>query len=295
MKLSEVQVMPDRSSPSGARAILQQYGLHPKKRLGQNFLVDRNVLTRIADSCAISPDQYLVEIGPGLGGLTQELAQRSRGVLAIEVDSAMKPVLAELAAQQDNIRLLFQDILEVDIEAELCKAFALEEIPTYQVCANIPYNITTPIIFQLLERCPAMQAATLMMQKEVGARLLARPGSKDYGRLTLTTAYYAQVESVMPVSRNCFYPRPEVDSVVVRLLPQRPKKVAIKQEEVFKAFIRVAFQKRRKTILNISSEFFQRNKGETGRQLQQLGLAPNLRPENLSLEDVALLVNVFAP
>jgi len=287
--------MPDRSSPTMVRNIMQQYGLFPKKRLGQNFLVDRNVLTRIADSCEITPEQYVIEIGPGLGGLTQELAIRSRGVLAIEVDTSLEPVLNDLAAENNNVTILFQDILKVDIETEIQRAFGLQEMVPYQVCANIPYNITTPILFQLLENCPHMQAATLMMQKEVGERLLAKPGSKEYGRLTLTTAYYANVQHVMNVSGKCFYPRPDVDSVVLKVVPQEPKKVIIHHEEVFRDLIRVFFQKRRKTILNITSAFFELDKSKTEEKLRELGLSANLRPENLSIQDIALLVNSFAP
>jgi 16S rRNA (adenine1518-N6/adenine1519-N6)-dimethyltransferase len=286
--------MLDRCSPSAVRSILQRYGLHPKKRLGQNFLVDRNVLTRIATAADLTPGQYVVEIGPGLGGLTQELAQRAQGVLAVEIDTSLAPVLHELAGQLDNVRLLFGDILAVDIEAELAKAFDLEEPPPYQVCANIPYNITSPIIFMLLQRCPALQSATLMVQKEVGERLLARPGSKDYGRLTVTASYRAQVELVMAVSRNCFYPRPEVDSIVVSLRPRRFAGIEPGQEQVLLDFIRSAFQKRRKTILNIASQFFGRDKPSTTEALERLGLSPLLRPENLSLEDFARLVETLA-
>jgi len=286
--------MEDRSSPSAARAIMRRHDLHPKKRLGQNFLVDRNILSKIADSLGASPEQYLVEIGPGLGALTQELAQRSRGVLAIEVDAELEPILQEVANEYPNLRLLFRDILEVDIEAELRTAFALEEMAPYQVCANIPYNITSPILFQLLEDCPHMQAATLMMQKEVAERILAQPGGKDYGRLTLTTAYYAEVEMVMQVSHNCFFPRPDVDSVVLRIVPQPARRVGAGQEADLKNFIKAAFQKRRKTILNICSSFFDLDKTAAGQILQEIGLAANLRPENLTLEEMARLVSAFA-
>ena len=287
--------MPDRSSPSGVRTMMQRHGLFPKKRWGQNFLVDRNVLSKIADSCAISADQYILEIGPGLGGLTQELAHRSRGVLAVEVDATLEPVLRELATSNPGIKIIFQDILKAEIEAEIQKAFDLPAIEPYQVCANIPYNITTPIIFKLLENCPHMVSATLMMQKEVGQRLMASPGSKDYGRLTIMAAYYADIEHVMDVSRQCFYPRPDVDSIVLRIIPQHPQKIPINNEPAFKGFIRAAFQKRRKTILNITSDFFSLDKHASEEKLQALGLQPNLRPENLSLEDVARLINAFAP
>jgi len=285
----------DRSSPSGVRNILRRYDLRAKKSWGQNFLVDRNVLTRIADACAISPDQYVVEIGPGLGALTQELATRCRGVLAIEKDTGMGAPLEDLVNEYKNISLLFQDILKVDIEAALQQAFGLSEIAAYQVCANIPYNITTPILFQLLERCPHMQAATLMMQKEVGDRLLALPGGKAYGRLTLTAAYYADLQSLFNVSHHCFYPQPEVDSAVLRIIPQRPRRVSVRHEELLKDFIRAAFQKRRKTMLNITSGYFGLDKGEADSRLQTLGLSANLRPENLSIEDMARLVNALAP
>lgn len=287
--------MLDRASPSVTKNLMQKYGLFPKKRLGQNFLLDRNILAKIADSCAITPEQYLVEIGPGLGGLTQELAARCRGVLAIEIDASLEPPLKELAAENKNVRFLFRDVLKVDIEAEIQSAFELEEMVPFQVCANIPYNITTPILFQLLEKCPHMQSATILMQKEVGQRLRAAPGNKDYGRLTLTTAYYADVQHIMNVSRNCFYPRPEVDSSVLKIIPQRSNRVLINHEEVFKDLLRAAFQKRRKTILNITSSFFKLDKEVTASRLRELGLAANLRPENLSIQDVARLVNAFAP
>ncbi|PKM77492.1 MAG: ribosomal RNA small subunit methyltransferase A [Firmicutes bacterium HGW-Firmicutes-15] len=287
--------MLDRASPSVTKNIMKKYGLFPKKRLGQNFLLDRNVLSKIADSCAITPEQYLVEIGPGLGGLTQELAARSRGVLAIEIDTSLEPALKELASENSNVKFLFRDVLKIDIEAEIKNAFELDEMVSYQVCANIPYNITTPILFQLLENCPNMKDATLLMQKEVGERLLAVPGNKTYGRLTLTTAYYADVQHVMNVSRNCFFPQPEVDSSVLKIIPQRAKRVLVNHEEVFRDLLRIAFQKRRKTILNIASSFFKLDKGVTESILQELGLATNLRPENLSIEDVARLVNAFAP
>jgi 16S rRNA (adenine1518-N6/adenine1519-N6)-dimethyltransferase len=274
---------------------MQQHGLYPKKRLGQNFLIDHNILIKIADSCEISPDQYLVEIGPGLGGLTEELAARSQGVLAIEIDGGLEPILRALTTDQANIRIVFQDILKVDIETELQKAFGLHEIMPYQVCANIPYNITTPILFKLLENCPHMLAATLMMQKEVAERIMAVPGNKQYGRLTLSTAYYADVQHIMNVSRNCFHPKPEVDSVVLKVIPQHPKKVFIKNEGLFKNFITAAFQKRRKTILNITSSFFGTDKENAKNKLEALGLGTALRPENLRLEDIARLLNIFAP
>jgi 16S rRNA (adenine1518-N6/adenine1519-N6)-dimethyltransferase len=186
---------------------MQRYDLHARKGLGQNFLIDQNILTRIADSAEINKGEYVIEIGPGLGALSRELAARGRGLLCIDIDERLKTVLEETLAGYDNTRILFRDILKTDIESALTDVFQWKEIVPYKVCANIPYNITTPIIFKLLESCPHLQSATLMMQKEVAERILADPGSKEYGRLTIATAYHAKVEHVINVSRNCFYPR----------------------------------------------------------------------------------------
>jgi 16S rRNA (adenine1518-N6/adenine1519-N6)-dimethyltransferase len=199
-------------------------------------------------------------------------------------------MLQEVLAGYNNVRLLFANILEVNLEEELIKAFALPTVQPYQVCANIPYNITTPIIFYLLEKCSHLQSATLMMQKEVAQRIMASPGGKDYGLLTLTTSYYASSELLMNVSRNCFYPRPEVDSAVLRITPRR-EKIKVNDELVFKNLLRASFQKRRKTILNIYTEFSGQDKNQIQGLLQQWGISPQARPENLSLDDFVLLAN----
>jgi 16S rRNA (adenine1518-N6/adenine1519-N6)-dimethyltransferase len=285
--------MLDRSSPSVVRRMIQELGTFPRKKWGQNYLIDHNVISRIAASCALTRDDYVVEIGPGLGGLSQELAMLCRGVLAIEVDRRLEPALEELCQATPNLQILYADVLSIDIEAALAETFGQTAAADYQVCANIPYNITTPIIFKLLEDCPHMRVATLMMQHEVGRRLTSNPGSKEYGRLTISAAYHAEVHPVLSVSRNCFYPRPEVDSIVVRLLRQSPQRVNVVHEDIFKAFLNAAFQKRRKTILNITAAFFQQDKEQAAVWLAELGLNPNLRPENLTLEEVAGLVNHF--
>jgi len=286
--------MLDRSSPTAIRRLIQEQDSFPRKKWGQNFLIDQNIIAKIVNSCQLGPEDIVVEIGPGWGGLTQALASSCRGVLAIEIDRRLEPALEDLIKVYPNLQLLFTDVLTVDIEARLAEAFGPAAAKGYQVCANIPYNITTPIIFKLLEECPHMRAATLMIQQEVGERLLAIPGGKDYGRLTLAAAYYADVRPVINVSRNCFYPRPEVDSIVIKLVRQEPKKVEVVCEDIFKKFLNAAFQKRRKTILNITASFFNQDKEQARDRLAKLGLIPNLRPENLSLEDVAKLVNSFA-
>lgn len=281
------------SSPSVLRSLMEQYGVYPKKRWGQNFLIDQNILERIASASGARSDLYTVEIGPGMGAMTQLLAQQSRGVLAIDIDKSLEAPLQQVLAPFDNVRLHFADILSVNLEQELTQQFGLNQVPDYVVCANIPYNITTPIIFQLLEDCPHMQRATLMMQKEVAQRIISSPGSKDYGLLTLMTSYYADAQWLMKVSRNCFYPRPEVDSAVVQFTPLPQPRIEVRDEETFKAFLRTAFQMRRKTILNSSTAFFQVSKGEAQQTLEQVGIKPNQRPEELSLEELASLVNRF--
>ncbi len=282
------------ASLSGIKSLINEYRVYPRKKWGQNFLFDMNILTKITDYCELNQGDFVIEIGPGLGTLTQQLALRSRGVLAIDIDTRFEAVLGEVLADMDNVRLLFADILEVDVEEELKKAFALDKTPLYKVCANIPYNITTPIIFHLLESCFHMHTAVLMMQKEVARRILAPPGNKEYGLLTLMVAYYSNVEFLMNISRNCFYPRPEVDSSVIRITPLKEKRVKVKDEKLFKQFLRTAFQRRRKTILNTASVFFNLKKDETKGKIEQIGILPASRPEELSIEDFALLVNTFS-
>jgi 16S rRNA (adenine1518-N6/adenine1519-N6)-dimethyltransferase len=277
-------------SLSQIRDLMCRYEFFPRKKWGQNFLIDGNILNKIVSSCDLNQDNYVIEIGPGLGALTMKLAKTSRGVLAIEIDRDLQVMLQEVLAGYNNVRLLFANILEVNLEEELIKAFALPTVQPYQVCANIPYNITTPIIFYLLEKCSHLQSATLVMQKEVAQRIMASPGGKDYGLLTLTTSYYASSELLMNVSRNCFYPRPEVDSAVLRITPRR-EKIKVNDELVFKNLLRASFQKRRKTILNIYTEFSGQDKNQIQGLLQQWGISPQARPENLSLDDFVLLAN----
>jgi 16S rRNA (adenine1518-N6/adenine1519-N6)-dimethyltransferase len=276
------------------RAALNEYGLHPRKKWGQNFLVDKNILKKIVDACDIDPDGYVLEIGPGLGALTRELAGRCRGVLAIEVDRQLQGFLEHSLEDLPGVQFVFADVLALNLEQELVRAFVLKEIKPYAVCANIPYNITSPILFKLLEECLNLKSATLMMQREVADRITARPGGKDYGLLTLTTAYYARVDPVTPVSRNCFYPKPEVDSRVIKITPHQAKPVQVTDEKRFKEFLRAAFQKRRKTILNICADFFHTDKQSCTDVLMESQIAPLRRPETLDLGEFALLLEVFS-
>lgn len=278
---------------SQVRSVLSKYKIHPKNRLGQHFLMEHNVLAAIAEACRLTPNDYVVEIGAGWGALTWYLAKKARGVLAIEVDRDLAPVLQEMLAGQDNVRFLFADVMQIDLEEELQKSFGLADEFSFQVCANLPYYITSPIIFRLLESTSRMSSAVLMMQKEVANRLLASPGGKDYGLATVMVGYHARVEMVRTVSPNCFYPRPEVESAVVRLIPWRPRPWSIRDEAAFKSLVRAAFQKRRKTMRRIMTDFFGIKKEQAAIKLQALGIEPDRRPETLTIEEFGRIADGF--
>ncbi len=286
--------MADITTWTGMKKILTKYDLTPKKGFGQNFLMDRNILNKMIASLALTGTEYVVEIGPGLGILTQKLTQSAGGVLAIDKDERLKDVLTETCAGRKNLCLKFADVLKTDIEAELCRAFSQSTPPPFLVCANIPYNITTPIIFQLLENCPHLTSATLMIQKEVADRLTAKKDSKAYGRLTLTAGYFARTERLLSVSRHCFHPAPQVDSTVVRLTPYVNKPYLAANENRFRQLLAAAFQQRRKTILKTFSAFFGCSRETMEHALQTLSISPQARPENLTLEHYVQIVNHFS-
>lgn len=281
------------STISGLRRMMQEYDIKAKKRWGQNFLVDGNILNKIAAYASSDQKGYVVEIGPGLGALTELLALSHQGVLAVDIDNSLEPALKQALLPYNNVQLIFRDVLGISIEEELLKAFGLRSLPDYTVCANIPYNITTPIIFKLLQECPHMKSAVLMMQKEVAQRIMALPGGKDYGLLTLTVGYHARTKYLMNVSPFCFYPRPEVESAVIEIIPGAGKSVQVKEEKQFINLLRYSFQRRRKTILNIVADFFGCDKAQARKLLEKADISPARRPETLALEEFAHLFNTF--
>jgi 16S rRNA (adenine1518-N6/adenine1519-N6)-dimethyltransferase len=280
---------------AGIRTLLAEYGLSPKKALGQNFLIDQNILDKIIAFAALRPEDTVVEIGPGLGTMTRALLTHTESVSVIEYDQALQPLWQTYRRAYPHLRVLFQDVLTVDLEAWLQEDAAWQPEKGFKVCANIPYQITTPILFQLLETCPHLQSALLMMQKEVAQRLTSVPGSKDYGRLTLTASYYAAVETLTAISRHCFFPQPQVDSALVRLTPHPVKPVTVRSEARFKALLQAVFSKRRKTILNSASDFLRLDKAQMAQILRRCHIDPASRPENLSLQQYADLVNGLEP
>lgn len=275
------------TSPSYVARMMKERGLAAKKGLGQNFLVDRNIVGRILENAALDGESWVLEIGPGLGALTGPLAERAAQVVAVEIDRELAAVLREVLAHP-RIAIVEGDALEMDWR-ELLEDMGWRGQPMSLV-ANLPYYITSPLIMKALESGLPFTSIVVMVQKEVAERMLAAPGSKDYGVLSLAVQYYAEGSLVMKVPRTVFLPAPKVDSAVVRLLP-RPPKVSAPRKELFQV-IRAAFQQRRKTLRNALKALTV----EWGLGLEQLdgalarcGLEPGVRGERLSLEEYSQL------
>jgi 16S rRNA (adenine1518-N6/adenine1519-N6)-dimethyltransferase len=274
------------TSPTEVKRILSAHGLHPKKRFGQNFLIDRNVLNRIVDAAGIGSEDNALEIGPGLGTVTVELAERAKRVVAVEMDREMVTVLGDTLAGYPNVEVVQADFLALDTADFLKERFGDARCT---VVANLPYYITTPIITSLIDVRERLERIVLMVQKEVAARLRARPATEDYGSLSILLQYYCRVETVMQVSRNVFYPPPDVDSAVVRLTPLPEPAVKVADEALFFRIVRASFSQRRKTLLNTLSSMKEPgwSKDKVDEVLRAAGIEPARRGETLSLEELA--------
>lgn len=278
----------DSASVSSLRRLLDENGLRPKKGLGQNFLVDKNILKKITAACELEADDLVIEIGAGMGALTLMLAAQAGNVVTVEIDTGLLPVLADGLIDYPNVRLVAGDIMNLDWEAALLSTFSSDK--RFKVCANLPYYITTPVIFRILEHSSRLEQAVLMMQKEVADRLMAQPGTKEYGLLTVMLAYRAKVYPVTKVSRNCFYPQPEVDSSVVKLVPHAEPPVVLRNEPLFMRLVRESFQKRRKTMQNVlNSASWLSVDGEA--ILTAAGIEPKRRGETLTLQEFGRLAD----
>ena len=284
---------PYLAKPAATIAVLQKYGLHTQKKYGQNFLIDAHVPEKITEAAGISGDDCCIEIGPGIGTLTQYLASKAGRIVAIEVDTGLLPVLAETLQEYDNVTVVSADVLKVDMR-ELIRQYA-EDRPV-RVVANLPYYITTPILMMMLEAELPVVSYTLMVQKEVADRMQAGPGKKDYGALSLAVQYYTVPEVVMQVSRGCFLPPPKVGSTVVRLVSRGSGLDEGERKALFRV-IRAAFGQRRKTLYNSL-----RNAPEIGlpgeriaQALESCGLRPDIRGEALSLEQFMELAQTLFP
>lgn len=265
------------------KKIVEKYGFSFKKNFGQNFLVDERVRGKIVSSAEISKDDVVIEVGPGIGTLTQALAKEAYKVVAVEIDTTLVPILGELLSDFDNIEIINEDILKVDVNA-IAEKYPDKKI---KMVANLPYYITTPIIMNVLENHIPVESITVMIQKEVAYRMKAQPSTKDYGSLSLAVQYYCEPYLVANVPQNCFMPRPNVDSAVIKLTVMDKPKVQVNNEKFMFEFIKAAFSQRRKTLVNciFSSGLLTLSKDEIGKMLNGLGYDERVRGESLTLED----------
>ena len=285
--------MAELGSPQETIQVLQKHDFHFQKKYGQNFLIDPHVLNKIIDAADVGRDDFVLEIGPGIGTMTQYLAERAGRVLAVEIDHNLIPILRETLAEYDNVEVLQGDILKEDIAAIAREYNAGKPI---KVVANLPYYITTPIIMGLFESHVPLANVTVMVQKEVAERMRAKPGTKDYGALSLAVQYYAEPYLAANVPPNCFIPRPNVGSAVVRLTCLARPPVEVADERLMFRLIRASFNQRRKTLQNglANSGELDFSKEEIGQAIQAVGLPPDIRGEKLGLAEFAALADALA-
>ncbi|RGF19452.1 16S rRNA (adenine(1518)-N(6)/adenine(1519)-N(6))-dimethyltransferase RsmA [Firmicutes bacterium AM10-47] len=273
--------------------VLQKYDFVFQKKFGQNFLIDSHVLDKIVSAAGITKDDFILEIGPGIGTMTQYLAASARKVFAVEIDKALIPILEDTLKEFDNVQVINQDILKVDI-----KKLAEEhnDGKPIKVVANLPYYITTPIIMGLFESQVPIDSITVMVQKEVADRMKVGPGTKDYGALSLAVQYYAEPYIVANVPPNCFMPRPKVGSAVIRLTRHEKPPVEVADEKLMFRLIRASFNQRRKTLANglNNSPELSYSKEEIQQTIEKCGFKAGIRGEALTLEDFAKLANAFS-
>jgi len=283
---------PYLGNPKYTIEVLQKYNFAFQKRFGQNFLIDTHVLEKIIASAEITKDDFVLEIGPGIGTMTQYLAEAAREVAAVEIDNTLIPILKDTLKDWDNVTVINDDILKVDI-----RKLALEKNKgcPIKVVANLPYYITTPIIMGLFENQVPIDSITIMVQKEVADRMQVGPGTKDYGALSLAVQYYARPEIVANVPPNCFMPRPKVGSAVIRLERYEKPPVQVKDEKLMFRLIRASFNQRRKTLANglKNSGELNLSKEVITAAIEKLGKGSSVRGEALDLEEFARLTNII--
>ena len=297
--------MANLGNPQETIAVLQRYGLNYirhlmkkyklqfNKKYGQNFLIDTHVLDKIIGAAEIGKDDFVLEIGPGIGTMTQYLAEAAREVVAVEIDKALIPILKDTLSPYDNVTVINEDILKVDIRKIAEEKNGGKPI---KVVANLPYYITTPIIMGLFESEVPLDSITVMVQKEVADRMQVGPGTKDYGALSLAVQYYAEPYIVANVPPNCFMPRPNVGSAVIRLTLHENPPTTVKDESLMFRIIRASFNQRRKTLLNglNNSPEIAATKEQIQTAFEKLGFPANVRGETLTLKEFAALADEFA-
>lgn len=278
--------------PQNTIAILNKYNFNFQKKFGQNFLIDSHVLEKIIESAGVTKEDFVLEIGPGIGTMTQYLCENAREVVAVEIDKNLIPILNDTLSDYDNVTILNQDILKVDLNR---LAEEKNNGKPIKVVANLPYYITTPIIMGLFESHVPLDSITVMVQKEVADRMQVGPGTKDYGALSLAVQYYAKPEIAAIVPPNCFMPRPNVGSAVITLKRFTSPPVEVKDEKLMFRLIRASFNQRRKTLVNglNNSPEISLPKEIIASAIEELGVSPTIRGEALTLEQFAMLSNLI--
>lgn len=280
------------ANPTYTKAILESHGFTMQKKYGQNFLIDGNTVENIVNSAGITKDDLVLEIGPGIGTMTQYLCEAAREVIAVEIDKALIPVLEDTLSTYKNVTVINEDILKVDLNK---LALERNEGKRFKVVANLPYYITTPIIMGLFEKHVPVESITVMVQKEVAERMQEGPGSKDYGALSLAVAYYSKAEIIATVSPNCFIPRPNVDSAVIKMDVYDRPIVSVKDEDFMFKIIGATFQQRRKTMVNslANASFLGLTKDRVLAALTEMGKSETVRGETFTLEEFAQISDIL--
>lgn len=277
-------------TPTATKEIINKYSFAFQKKFGQNFLIDSNILENIVGAAEITKDDFVLEIGPGIGTMTQYLCEAAGHVVAVEIDKMLIPILEDTLSEYDNVEVINQDVLKVDI-----KSLAEEKNggKPIKVVANLPYYITTPIIMGLFESGVPIESITIMVQKEVAERMQTGPGSKDYGALSLAVQYYAEAKVMLTVSAQCFMPKPNVDSAVIKLTRHKTLAVEVRDEKLMFQIIRASFNQRRKTLVNglKNSPELKYSKEQIVGAITAIGKPENIRGEALTLEEFAALSN----
>lgn len=284
---------PTLGNPQNTIQVLQKYNFNFQKKFGQNFLIDTHVLDKIISAAGITKEDFVLEIGPGIGTMTQYLACAAREVVAVEIDKNLIPILEDTLSDYDNVSIINEDILKVDL---VSLAEEKNQGRPIKVVANLPYYITTPIIMGLFEKKVPLESITVMVQKEVADRMQVGPGTKDYGALSLAVQYYAEPYIVANVPPNCFMPRPSVGSAVIRLTRHKEMPVQVKDEQLMFKLIRASFNQRRKTLANglKNSAELDLSKEVIEQAIEQLGKGASIRGEALTLEEFAQLANIIS-
>ncbi len=284
--------MANLGNPTNTIEILKKYGFSFQKKFGQNFLIDNNILEKIVENAGVTKDDLVIEIGPGIGSLTQHLCEHAREVVAVEIDKKLIPILEDTLSEYDNVSVINEDVLKVDVNKIVREKNAGKNV---KVVANLPYYITTPIIMGLFESNLPLESITVMVQKEVAERMQVGPGTKDYGALSLAVQFYSKPKVVLNVPASCFMPKPNVDSAVIKL--EKHKEIPVEVTDAKKMFriIRAAFNQRRKTLTNsiANAADLSYSKDDVAKVLEEMGLSATIRGEALTLEQFAKLSDLL--